>query len=130
MLADIPISYGLLDVKMDPLVLNSVEVLWNADCDAGVFVKVNCISTEFTARKHGGEKGVPFRIQIETYASTADGRGANSSDVSQQRLLHCASCQIKVFKVCFCMGAAWEMLHTTSVSAHSWSFPRSIDCAN
>lgn len=98
--ADVPISYGLHDVKIDPLALNSVEVLWNADSDAGVFIKVNCISTEFTARKHGGEKGVPFRIQVETYASTADGRGANSNDMAQSRLLHCASCQVKVFKVC------------------------------
>lgn len=26
--------------------------------------QVNCISTEFTPKKHGGEKGVPFRIQV------------------------------------------------------------------
>lgn len=52
-------------------------------------VQVNCISTEFTPKKHGGEKGVPFRIQVETY-SHADGT---------PKRLHVAGCQIKVFKV-------------------------------
>ena len=54
-------------------------------------MKVNCISTEFTPKKHGGEKGVPFRIQVETY-SHADGDGSPIR-------LHVAGCQIKVFKV-------------------------------
>jgi CP2 transcription factor. len=50
---------------------------------------VNCISTEFTPKKHGGEKGVPFRIQVETYLQ---GEGT-------LKRLHVAACQIKVFKV-------------------------------
>jgi len=51
--------------------------------------QVNCISTEFTPKKHGGEKGVPFRIQVETFLH---------GDTSGRRL-HAAACQIKVFKV-------------------------------
>ena len=47
------------------------------------------MSTEFTPKKHGGEKGVPFRIQAETYS------GAEQSGA----LLHCAASQVKVFKV-------------------------------
>lgn len=54
-------------------------------------LQVHCISTEFTPRKHGGEKGVPFRIQIDTFA-LGDG-----GDYTEH--LHSASCQIKVFKV-------------------------------
>lgn len=54
--------------------------------EVGVYIKVNCISTEFTPKKHGGEKGVPFRIQIETYVD-----GANDT-----KPLHAAACQIKV----------------------------------
>jgi len=50
---------------------------------------VNCISTEFTPKKHGGEKGVPFRIQVETYLQ---GEGT-------LKRLHAAACQIKVFKL-------------------------------
>lgn len=53
--------------------------------------KVHCISTEFTPRKHGGEKGVPFRIQIDTFKQNESGEYTEH--------LHSASCQIKVFKV-------------------------------
>lgn len=54
-------------------------------------LQVHCISTEFTPRKHGGEKGVPFRIQIDTFAQ------GDTGDYTEH--LHSASCQIKVFKV-------------------------------
>ncbi|RMC05393.1 hypothetical protein DUI87_18583 [Hirundo rustica rustica] len=56
----------------------------------GKLVKVHCISTEFTPRKHGGEKGVPFRIQVDTFKQTENGEYTDH--------LHSASCQIKVFK--------------------------------
>ncbi|KAG5676766.1 hypothetical protein PVAND_006575 [Polypedilum vanderplanki] len=85
---DIPLSYGLLHVNHSPL-LNTAEILWDALKEVGVYIKVNCISTEFTPKKHGGEKGVPFRIQIETYI---DG-------VPDTKPLHAAACQIKVFKL-------------------------------
>lgn len=42
-------------------------------------------------RKHGGEKGVPFRIQIDTFKE-------NESEEYTEHL-HSASCQVKVFKV-------------------------------
>lgn len=54
-------------------------------------VQVHCISTEFTPRKHGGEKGVPFRIQVDTFKQNENGEYTDH--------LHSASCQIKVFKV-------------------------------
>lgn len=53
--------------------------------------QVHCISTEFTPRKHGGEKGVPFRVQIDTFKQSENGEYTEH--------LHSASCQIKVFKV-------------------------------
>lgn len=53
--------------------------------------QVHCISTEFTLRKHGGEKGVPFRVQIDTFRENESGEYTEH--------LHSASCQIKVFKV-------------------------------
>ena len=53
--------------------------------------QVHCISTEFTPRKHGGEKGVPFRVQIDTFKQSENGEYSEH--------LHSASCQIKVFKV-------------------------------
>jgi transcription factor CP2 and related proteins len=82
---DIPLSYGLLHVNHHNL-LNTAEILWDPMKEVGVYIKVNCISTEFTPKKHGGEKGVPFRIQIETYV---DGQ-------SDGKPVHAAACQIKV----------------------------------
>ncbi|XP_069684984.1 upstream-binding protein 1 isoform X2 [Periplaneta americana] len=86
---DIPLSYGVYDVVQDQYLLNTVEFLWDPTKEVGVYIKVNCISTEFTPKKHGGEKGVPFRIQVETYLQ---GEGT-------LKRLHAAACQIKVFKL-------------------------------
>lgn len=87
---DIPLSYGIIRVQQPTItqLLNCVEVLWDPTKDVGVYIKVNCISTEFTAKKHGGEKGVPFRVQIETFLAN-----------TEEPRLHAAACQIKVFKL-------------------------------
>ncbi|XP_063631462.1 transcription factor CP2-like protein 1 isoform X2 [Cydia splendana] len=84
---DVPLSYGVTRVQQ-PACLNSLHVYWDPTKDVGVYIKVNCISTEFTAKKHGGEKGVPFRIQVETYLAS-----------DENTRLHAAACQIKVFKL-------------------------------
>ncbi|XP_022915325.1 transcription factor CP2 [Onthophagus taurus] len=86
---DIPLSYGLCNIVQTGL--NTVHFNWDPTKEVGVYIKVNCISTEFTAKKHGGEKGVPFRIQVETY------QGAEGSETPKR--LHAAVCQIKVFKL-------------------------------
>ncbi|XP_050678809.1 transcription factor CP2 isoform X3 [Leptidea sinapis] len=84
---DVPLSYGVTRVEQ-PSTLNALHVFWDPTKDVGVFIKVNCISTEFTAKKHGGEKGVPFRIQVESYLGS-----------DENTRLHAAACQIKVFKL-------------------------------
>ncbi|KAL0859250.1 hypothetical protein ABMA27_011061, partial [Loxostege sticticalis] len=84
---DVPLSYGVTRVEQ-PASLNALHVYWDPTKDVGVYIKVNCISTEFTAKKHGGEKGVPFRIQVETYLAA-----------EEHDRLHAAACQIKVFKL-------------------------------
>ncbi|XP_054461713.1 upstream-binding protein 1 isoform X3 [Anoplopoma fimbria] len=87
---DIPMSVGIVEPKTHPSQLNAAEFLWDMNKRTSVFVQVHCISTEFTPRKHGGEKGVPFRIQFDTFAQ---------GDVGEYtEHLHSASCQIKVFK--------------------------------
>ncbi|XP_047402956.1 transcription factor CP2-like protein 1 isoform X3 [Sciurus carolinensis] len=73
-----------------PTQLNAVEFLWDPAKRASAFIQVHCISTEFTPRKHGGEKGVPFRVQIDTFKQSENGEYSEH--------LHSASCQIKVFK--------------------------------
>ncbi|CAJ0957397.1 unnamed protein product [Ranitomeya imitator] len=87
---DIPMSIGILDPRVSPTQLNTVEFLWDPSKRASAFIQVHCISTEFTPRKHGGEKGVPFRIQIDTFKQNENGEHTEH--------LHSASCQIKVFK--------------------------------
>ncbi|XP_072274021.1 transcription factor CP2-like protein 1 [Pyxicephalus adspersus] len=87
---DIPLSVGILDPRASPTQLNTVEFLWDPSKRTSAFIQVHCISTEFTPRKHGGEKGVPFRIQIDTFKQSENGEYTEH--------LHSASCQIKVFK--------------------------------
>ncbi|XP_041057686.1 transcription factor CP2-like protein 1 isoform X3 [Carcharodon carcharias] len=87
---DIPLSVGIVDPRANPTQLNTIEFLWDPTKRTSVFVQVHCISTEFTPRKHGGEKGVPFRIQIDTFKQNEIGEYTEH--------LHSASCQIKVFK--------------------------------
>uniref|UniRef100_A0A8C5N9I5 Grh/CP2 DB domain-containing protein n=1 Tax=Gouania willdenowi TaxID=441366 RepID=A0A8C5N9I5_GOUWI len=87
---DIPMSVGIIDPRANPTQLNTVEFLWDPSKRTSVFIQVHCISTEFTMRKHGGEKGVPFRIQIDTFKEN------ESSEYTEH--LHSASCQVKVFK--------------------------------
>ncbi|XP_041100803.1 upstream-binding protein 1 isoform X4 [Polyodon spathula] len=87
---DIPMSVGIIDPRTNPNQLNAAEFLWDITKRTSVFVQVHCISTEFTPRKHGGEKGVPFRIQIDTFNHNENGEYTDH--------LHSASCQIKVFK--------------------------------
>ncbi|KAM4884588.1 LOW QUALITY PROTEIN: transcription factor CP2-like protein 1 [Sylvia borin] len=87
---DIPLSVGILEPQIHPTLLNTVEFLWDPSRRTSVFVQVHCISTEFTLRKNGGEKGVPFRIQIDTFGAGAKG--------DPPEHLHSASCLVKVFK--------------------------------
>ncbi|XP_053120638.1 transcription factor CP2-like protein 1 [Hemicordylus capensis] len=87
---DIPMSVGILEPHIHPTLLNTVEFIWDPTKRTSVFVQVHCISTEFTLRKNGGEKGVPFRIQVDTFRP-------NEKDEYVEHL-HSASCLIKVFK--------------------------------
>uniref|UniRef100_A0A8B9RYN1 Upstream-binding protein 1 n=1 Tax=Accipiter nisus TaxID=211598 RepID=A0A8B9RYN1_9AVES len=100
---DIPMSVGVIDIKTNPSQLNAVEFLWDPTKCTSAFIQVHCISTEFTPRKHGGEKGVPFRIQVDTFKQTENGEYTDH--------LHSASCQIKVFKC-----SPWPDTPTTFVN--------------
>ncbi|XP_072502384.1 transcription factor CP2-like protein 1 isoform X2 [Notamacropus eugenii] len=87
---DVPLSVGVLEPQVLSSLLNTVEFLWDPAKRTSLFLQVNCISTEFTPRKNGGEKGVPFRIQIDTFKPADKGIPVEH--------LHSASCLIKVFK--------------------------------
>ncbi|KAG8446768.1 hypothetical protein GDO86_014290 [Hymenochirus boettgeri] len=87
---DVPLSVGVIDPLVNPNTLNTIEFLWDPSKRTSIFIQVNCISTEFTQRKNGGEKGAPFRIQVDTYK--ADSHGGSTEH------LYSCSCQVKVFK--------------------------------
>lgn len=91
---------------------NMAELL-TAGCFA--FPQVHCISTEFTMRKHGGEKGVPFRVQIDTFKENENGEYTEH--------LHSASCQIKVFKVPRPIGGLSLLGNKLGVSLNSCCSP-------
>ncbi|PIK46047.1 putative transcription factor CP2 [Apostichopus japonicus] len=85
---DVPLTFGITSFNLSQDELNMIEFLWDPQEAVQCYFKVNCISTEFTAKKHGGEKGVVFRIHVDSFLQE------NSSDIH----LFSASCQIKVFK--------------------------------
>nr|AAK01150.1 transcription repressor CRTR-1 [Mus musculus] len=88
---DIPLSVGILDPRASPTQLNAVEFLWDPSKRASAFIQVHCISTEFTPRKHGGEKGVPFRVQIDAFKQNEKWGLLGASTLLP-------ACQIKGFK--------------------------------
>lgn len=85
---DMKLSYNVFGVESDGL--NKYEFLWDSSKAAGVFIRINSISTEFTPKKHGGEKGVPFKLSIETFSY--------NSKTHDSFFISAACCQIKVFK--------------------------------
>ncbi|XP_054942900.1 alpha-globin transcription factor CP2-like [Physeter macrocephalus] len=87
---DIPMSVGIIDPRANPKQRNTVEFLWDPAKRTSVLIQVHYISTEFTVGKHGGAKGVPFRVQIDTFKENENG--------ALTEHLRSASCQIKVFK--------------------------------
>ena len=46
---------------------NAAEVLWYGKTGASLFFRCNCTSTAFAPHKHGGEKGIHMRFQIDTF---------------------------------------------------------------
>ncbi|KAI1302401.1 Transcription factor CP2 [Halotydeus destructor] len=84
---DLPLSYGIFEIQSDPELTNWTEFTWDTLREASVFVRINCISTEFTSKRHGGERGVPLKFVVETVTTDAE-----------KRRLNVAMCQMKVFK--------------------------------
>ncbi|ESO08090.1 hypothetical protein HELRODRAFT_75598, partial [Helobdella robusta] len=115
---DIPMSSEIKQLKIDPEHVNSIEIGWDPNQPTDISIKIHCISTEFTANKHGGEKGVPLRIQVDTYlddgkpqspTTTTNNNNNNNNNNDNNnndnnninnygQLVNSSSCQIKVFK--------------------------------
>jgi len=60
-------SFGVIDIRLSDMFTNAVEVLWHGNTGANLFFRCNCTSTAFAPHKHGGEKGIHMRFQIDTF---------------------------------------------------------------
>ncbi|XP_031558197.1 transcription factor CP2-like isoform X2 [Actinia tenebrosa] len=86
---DVPMSNGLSNIRSEGHSTNAYTFEWNPEKDTKLYIIINCVSSEFTKGKSGGESGVPLQLQIETQLPESS---------SNNGLIHCACCQIKVFK--------------------------------
>jgi hypothetical protein len=64
---DSQISYGIIDLGSHPDFQNVVSFRWDTSKEATVCFRVNCIGSEFTSRRNGGEKGVSFQLQVSKF---------------------------------------------------------------
>ena len=60
-------SFGIIEVRLSEVYTNAAEIIWNGKTGASIFFRCNCTSTAFAPHKHGGEKGIHMRLQIDTY---------------------------------------------------------------
>lgn len=60
-------SFGTVDIRLSEMFTNAAEVIWSGKTGASVFFRCNCTSTAFAPNKHGGEKGIHMRFQVDTY---------------------------------------------------------------
>ncbi|XP_078376231.1 transcription factor CP2-like isoform X2 [Oculina patagonica] len=86
---DVPMSSGVSNIRSKGSLLNCYEFEWDPTKGSEVYVIINCVSSEFTKGKSGGESGVPFRLQVDSFSPNS------STDAVP---IHSAGCQVKVFK--------------------------------
>ncbi|KAJ8002521.1 hypothetical protein DPEC_G00159770 [Dallia pectoralis] len=71
--------------QVEEVAFNALSFTWNPSEEAKAYVRINCLSTDFSNQK--GVKGLPLNLQVDTYDIS---RGTN-------RLIHRAACQMKIF---------------------------------
>lgn len=88
---DMHSSYGIVSVLRARSVPNVLEVTWSGDKATSLFVRFHCTSTDFAAKRHGGERGIPLRLQLDTYQLTNDQQHVRHS--------HSCSCKVQLFRL-------------------------------
>jgi len=62
---DYQTSFGVIQLSSASNCQNLVSFKWDTRSkEASLFFKVNCIGTEFTYKRSGGEKGASFKLQV------------------------------------------------------------------
>jgi len=87
---DMSLTYGILSVIRSSQIPNAVEIVWDTSITTSLFIRFKCTSTDFAQKRHGGEKGIPLRIQIDTY---------HENDVDDIKHLHSCCCKIQLFRL-------------------------------
>jgi transcription factor CP2-like protein len=87
---DMNLTYGILSVICSKQIPNAVEIVWDTSTTTSLFIRFKCTSTDFAQKRHGGEKGIPLRIQIDTY---------HENDVDDVKHLHACCCKIQLFRL-------------------------------
>ncbi|CAF1015507.1 unnamed protein product [Rotaria sp. Silwood1] len=86
---DMNLTYGVLSIIRSKQIPNAIEIVWDTSTTTSLFIRFKCTSTDFAQKRHGGEKGIPLRIQIDTY----------ENDVDDIRHLYSCCCKIQLFRL-------------------------------
>ncbi|CAF2635583.1 unnamed protein product [Rotaria sp. Silwood2] len=87
---DMNLTYGILSITRARQIPNAIEIIWDTSTTTSLFIRFKCTSTDFAQKRHGGEKGIPLRIQIDTY---------NENDVDDIKHLYSCCCKIQLFRL-------------------------------
>jgi transcription factor CP2-like protein len=87
---DMNLTYGILSIIRSKRIPNAVELVWDTSTTTSVFIRFKCTSTDFAHKRHGGEKGIPLRIQIDTYYE---------NNLDQIEHIHSCCCKIQLFRL-------------------------------
>ncbi|CAF2134049.1 unnamed protein product [Rotaria magnacalcarata] len=83
----ITITYGILSIISSKQIPNAIEIIWDTSSTTSLFIRFKCTSTDFAQKRHGGETGIPLRIQVDTYENNID----------SNKHLHSCCCKIQLF---------------------------------
>ncbi|KAF9932075.1 grainyhead-like [Linnemannia zychae] len=99
-------STGMLEVQSKAF--DKTQFKWNGKEGVKLMIRFNCLSTDFSRIK--GVKGIPLRIQLETFAanngpdtnksskSSGDGTGVDVVSPARGRILERSFAKIKLFR--------------------------------
>jgi len=87
---DMNLTYGVLSIIHSKQIPNAVEIVWNTSTTASAFIRFKCTSTDFAQKRHGGERGIPLRIQIDTY---------HEKTLDHIEHVHSCCCKIQLFRL-------------------------------
>jgi transcription factor CP2-like protein len=87
---DMNLTYGILSIIHSKQIRNAIEIIWDTSTTASIFIRFKCTSTDFAQKRHGGERGIPLRIQIDTY---------HEKTIDHIDNVHSCCCKIQLFRL-------------------------------